>query len=63
MIDFADKEIWKVNAKHWVRNEIDNGGFKNFEKWFGSAINSSSPILNIIDHLVRTANNKIRPIW
>jgi len=60
LVTFADKEIWKTNAKHWVRNEIGGGGLGFFNKMFG-AINSNSPIVNIVDHLVRRANNYVRP--
>lgn len=61
LVTFADQEIWKVNAKHWVRNEIANGGLGYFNKLFG-AINSESPIINLIDFLVRKMKNSIEPL-
>lgn len=60
LITFANPDIWKYNAKKWVRNEINRGNLGWLNQLFG-AINSESPIINIIDHLVRRMRNRITP--
>ena len=63
LVTFADKEIWKYNAKLWADEDdrIGGGNLGSLNKVFG-AINSESPIINLIDHLVRRMRNHIEPI-
>lgn len=53
LMDFGDKEVFKRNMKYWQRNQIQNGSLGVLEKFLGSAITSRSPIIRLMDYMVR----------
>lgn len=60
LMDFGDPEVFKQNMKYWARNQIQNGGLSMLEKYLGSAITSRSPIIRLMDYMVREAKGVIQ---
>ena len=60
LMDFGDPEVFKQNMKYWARNQIQNGGLSMLEKYLGSAITSRSPIIRLMDYMVREAKGVVQ---
>jgi hypothetical protein len=59
LMDFGDAERFKQNLKYWARNQIQNGGLSIVEKYLGSAITSRSPLIRLMDYMVREAKDVV----
>jgi len=60
LMDFGDVETFKRNMKYWSRNQIQNGGLSMLEKYLGSAITSRSPIIRLMDYMVRESKGVVQ---
>lgn len=58
-VDIGNKERFKLNAKLWLKNKINNGDLAWFEKVIGSGISSQSHIVRMADFLIREVNFKV----
>lgn len=58
-VDVGDKEIWKYNAKLWLKSQINNGSLMYFENWLGIASQSASPIIRLVEFLTSTINHEV----
>lgn len=59
-VDVGDKERFKLNAKYWLRNEIDSGNLQFGELFFGGTTSSYSPIVRMIEFMISQANTQVR---
>lgn len=60
LMDFGDAERFKQNLKYWARNQIQNGGLSIVEKYLGSAITSRSPLIRLMDYMVRESKDIVQ---
>ena len=60
LMDFGDAEVFKKNMKYWARNQIQSGSLSMMEKYLGSAITSRSPIIRLMDYMVRESKGIIQ---
>lgn len=60
LMDFGDVNVFKQNMKYWARNQIQNGGLSIIEKYIGPAITSRSPIIRLMDYMVREAKGVVQ---
>lgn len=56
LVDSGPIEVFKTNAHQWVRNQIDEGKLDPFDAVLGAAVNSKSPIVRLVDYMMREAN-------
>lgn len=58
-VGVGDIDLFKINAKLWIRNKINGGDVQSLETFCGMASCSSSPIVRIIANMFDNTANEV----
>ena len=59
LVDVGDVERFKINAKMWADNQINNGESNPLEQFFGPAVSATSPVVRLVEYITTEANRDV----
>lgn len=59
LVDVGDADRFKINAKLWAHNQINNGESNPLEQFFGPASSATSPIVRLVEYITTEANRDV----